>query len=79
MILQVRFLADNGRMDEQYIGEVEEVRFYKESLTFKKNKGETDKGFVHEINYADEKDIEEIYMLNNDGKTIKAVRNIQAL
>ena len=62
------------RQSEEYIGEVVSVRFYDDGLTFSKT---NDKGsFIHELNYAIEEDIQEVYLLNNDGKTIKAIRNI---
>lgn len=78
MILQITY--DKGvssRQDEQYIGEVEEVRFYETGVTFKKNNSESDKGFTRNIEYLAENDIESVYLLNNEGKTLKIVRDVQ--
>lgn len=81
MILQIDYINDGNdlrRMNSEYIADVEEVRFYDDSLTYKKNKSNIDEGFIHEINYSDEGDIFAIYMLNDEGKTLKMIREINS-
>jgi len=78
MILQIMYQAEGINDErEEYVGEVEAVRFFADRITFMKGKYTPDRQAQHHIEYKTEENITEVYLLNNDGKTIKRVDGIQ--
>lgn len=72
MILQINEVTEEGQDTETYIGEVEKVSFADMFLRYTKN------GLGNEVDYT-EGDLKQIFLLNNNGKTLKAVYGIASL
>lgn len=71
MILQINEVVQEDGT-ETYIGEVEKVSFAHMFLKYTRNKVE------YEIDYS-EGHLKQIFLLNNNGKTLKAVYGIASL
>jgi len=71
MILQINEVVHEDNT-ETYIGEVEKVSFADMFLRYTRNKVE------YELDYNDG-DLKQIFLLNNNGKTLKAVYGIASL
>lgn len=71
MILQINEVVHEDNT-ETYIGEVEKVSFADMFLRYTRNKAE------YELDYNDG-DLKQIFLLNNNGKTLKAVYGIASL